>query len=227
MSWDEWTYPYADPRNDALRTLLSPDPIRYILERPMVAAPGTKFAYNTGISTLLGEIIHKASGLRADKFAERYLFEPLGISDYYWAKLPEDIVDTGGGLFLRPRDMAKLGYLFLNGGRWQGKQIVREGWIKESTTNHAGAIQVPAWMQAADGYGYHWWLGSLKVATQDIQFYGARGRAGQFILVFPAQQIVAVFTGLNDDVLMNQPLHMLQRYVLPAVRSQPANAQPK
>src|SRR6266576_2348456 len=130
LSWDEWTYPYADPRNDALKTLLSPDPIRYILERPIVAAPGTKFAYNTGISIVLGEIVYKVSGLRADKFAERYLFEPLGISDYYWAKVPDDIVETGGGLFLRPRDMAKLGYLFLNGGHWQGKQIIREDWIK-------------------------------------------------------------------------------------------------
>jgi CubicO group peptidase (beta-lactamase class C family) len=122
--------------------LLSPEPIRYILERPIVAAPGTKFAYNTGISVALGEIVYKVSGLRADKFAERYLFEPLGISDYYWAKVPDDIVETGGGLFLRPRDMAKLGYLFLNGGRWQGKQLIREDWIKDSTKNHVGLIQV-------------------------------------------------------------------------------------
>jgi len=223
LSWDEWTYPYADPRNDALKTLLSPDPIRYILERPIVAAPGTKFAYNTGISIVLGEIIYKVSGLPADKFAEHYLFEPLGISDYYWAKVPDDIVETGGGLFLRPRDMAKLGYLFLNGGRWQGKQMIREDWIKDSTKNHVGSMHLPAWVQAADGYGYQWWLGSLKVTSRDIRFYGARGRAGQFILVFPDQQIVAVFTGLNDNILMNQHLDMLQRYILPAALPPLAN----
>jgi CubicO group peptidase (beta-lactamase class C family) len=222
LSWDEWTYPYADARNDALKTLLSPDPIRYIFERPIVAAPGAKFAYNTGISIVLGEIIYKVSGLRADKFAERYLFEPLGISDYYWAKVPDDIVETGGGLFLRPRDMAKLGYVFLNGGRWRGKQILRENWVKESTTNHVGSLQLPSWVQAADGYGYQWWLGSLHVAAQDVRFYGARGRAGQFILVFPEQQLVAVFTGLNDNILMNQPLDMLQRYILPGALRQPA-----
>jgi CubicO group peptidase (beta-lactamase class C family) len=216
MSWDEWTYPYADARNDALKTLLSDDPVRYILQRPLVAAPGTKFTYNTGISIVLGEIIYKVSGLRADKFAERYLFDPLGISDYYWAKVPDDLVETGGGLFLRPRDMAKLGYLFLNGGRWQGKQIIGEEWIKESTKNQTGSMRLPAWVRAADGYGYQWWLGSLKVITQEIRFYGARGRAGQFILVFPEQQMVAVFTGLNDNILMNQPLDMLQRFILPA-----------
>jgi CubicO group peptidase (beta-lactamase class C family) len=225
LAWDEWTYPYADARNDALRALLSPNPIRYVLERPLVAAPGTKFTYNTGISVVLGQIIYKVSGLRADKFAERYLFEPLGISDYYWSKLPDDIVDTGGGLFLRPRDMAKIGYLFLNGGRWKGKQIISEEWIKASTRNYIGSVQFPAWLQAASGYGYQWWLGTLKVRTRNVAFYGARGRAGQFILVFPDQQVVAVFTGLNDNILMNQPLEMLQRYILPNELPQPANAQ--
>jgi CubicO group peptidase (beta-lactamase class C family) len=227
LSWDEWTYPYADTRNDALKALLSPDPIRYILERPLAAAPGTNFTYNTGISVVLGQIIYKVSGMRADKFAERHLFEPLGISDYYWSKLPDDIVETGGGLLLRPRDMAKIGYLFLNGGRWKGKQIISEKWIKASTRNYVGSVQFPAWLQAASGYGYQWWLGTLKVGTRDVAFYGARGRAGQFILVFPDRQIVAVFTGLNDNILMNQPLEMLQRYILPAALPQPENAESK
>ncbi|MGA2324602.1 MAG: serine hydrolase [Sedimentisphaerales bacterium] len=215
LSWDEWTYPYADARNDALKALLSPDPIRYVLERPLVAAPGAQFAYDTGISVTLGQIIHKVSGMPADKFAEKYLFEPLGISDYYWAKIPDDIVETGGGLFLRPRDMAKIGFLFLNGGRWQGKQIISKEWVKESTKNYVDSGQIPAWVQA-NGYGYQWWLGSFKVGNRIVESYGARGRAGQFILVFPEQQIVAVFTGLNDNILMNQPLDMLQRYILPA-----------
>jgi len=219
LSWDEWTYPYADARNDALRALLSPDPIRYILERPLVATPGVQFTYDTGISVTLGQIIHKVSGMPSDKFAERYLFEPLGISDYYWAKLPDDIVDTGGGLFLRPRDMAKIGFLFLNGGRWQGKQIISEEWVKESTRNYIDAGQIPAWVQA-NGYGYQWWLGSFKVGDRVVESYGTRGRAGQFILVFPEQQIVAVFTGLNDNILMNQPLDMVQRYILPAAKPQ-------
>jgi CubicO group peptidase (beta-lactamase class C family) len=226
-SWDEWNHPYNDPRNDAVAALLSPDPIRYILERPMVAAPGAKFAYNTGISIVLGEIIRGVSGLPADKFAERYLFEPLGITDFYWAKTSGDIVETGGGLFLRPRDMAKIGFLFLNGGRWQGKQVVGKDWIKQSTTNQAGTMNLPSWVQAADGYGYQWWLGSLKAGDQTAKFYGARGRAGQYILIFPEQQMVAVFTGLNDNILMNQPLDMMQRYILPAALPRPGNSESK
>lgn len=216
MSWNEWIYPYEDKRNDALQTLLHPDPIRYVLERPMGAAPGSNFTYNTGISIVLGEIIYKTSGMRADKFAARYLFEPLGITDFYWAKVPDDLVETGGGLFMRPRDMAKLGFLLLNHGRWHGRQILSEDWIKESTKNQAGSMKLPSWLPAADGYGYQWWLGSLKVAEREMRFYGARGRAGQFILVFPQQQMVAVFTSLNDNILMNQPLDILQRYILPA-----------
>lgn len=215
LSWDEWTYPYADARNDALKSLLSPDPIRYVLERPLVAAPGEQFAYDTGISIALGRIIQKVSGMPTDKFAEKYLFGPLGISDYYWAKLPNDLVETGGGLFLRPRDMAKIGLLFLNGGQWQGKQIISEQWVRESTKNYIDAAQIPAWVQA-NGYGYQWWLGSFNLGNRVIESYSARGRGGQFIFVFPEQKIVAVFTGLNDNILMNQPLDMLQRYILPA-----------
>jgi CubicO group peptidase (beta-lactamase class C family) len=216
LAWDESTYPYTDARNDALKALLSPDPIRYTLERPMVAAPGAKFAYNTGIALVLGEIIYKASGLRADKFAERYLFEPLGISDYYWEKTPNGSVNTGGGLMLRPRDMAKIGQLLLNGGRRQGKQIVSEGWVKESTKPQSGAGQLPTWVPEATGYRYQWLLGSFHVYDQVIGWYGAAGRGGQFVAVFPDLQMVAVFTGWNDNALLAQPIDMLQRYILPA-----------
>jgi CubicO group peptidase (beta-lactamase class C family) len=215
FSWDEWTYPYTDPRNDAAMMASKADFFRYVLERPVATTPGTKFVYNSGISLMLGEIIYKATGLRADKFAERYLFSPLGITNYYWGKAPNGVVNTLGGLALRPRDMAKIGYLFLNGGRWQGKQIVSEKWVKESTKQQIGASQLPAWF-LSDGYGYQWWLGSFHVRGQIVESYSARGRGGQFIIIFPALQMVAVFTGWNDNELLRQPLDMLQRYLLPA-----------
>jgi CubicO group peptidase (beta-lactamase class C family) len=220
LSWDEWTYPYTDSRNnDAAAMASTADFFRYVLERPVATAPGTKFVYNSGISLMLGEIIYKVSGLRADKFAERYLFSPLGITNYSWGKSPNGVVNTLGGLALRPRDMAKVGCLFLSGGRWQGKQIVSEKWVKESTKRQIGASQLPTWF-LADGYGYQWWLGSFHVRDQTIESYSARGRGGQFIIVFPALQMVAVFTGWNDNELLKQPLDMLQRYVLPAAMPQ-------
>jgi CubicO group peptidase (beta-lactamase class C family) len=82
--------------------LASEDPVRYVFEQPVVAPAGTKFAYSSGVSIALGKIIAKVSGMPADKFANEHLFEPLGISDFYWSKYPGEFVQTGGGLYLRP-----------------------------------------------------------------------------------------------------------------------------
>jgi len=215
LSWDEWTHPYGDPRNDLAAMDHSKDVVRYVLERPVLAKPGVKFAYSGGTSIALGEIVHHSSGLRTDEFAERNLFVPLGISHYSWWKYTNGTVDAGGGLVLRPRDMAKIGYLFLNGGRWLGKRIVSEEWVKESTRNYVDPRQFPAWIQA-DGYGYQWWLRSFKAGGRVVESYHAAGRGGQFIFVFPDLQMVAVFTGWNDNALGVQPFDMLRRYILPA-----------
>jgi len=208
LSWDEWTNSYTSARNDHVAMNRSKDPVRYTLERPVVAAPGTKFAYSSGISIVLGEIIHKVSGLSVDKFAERHLFAPLGISEYSWLKYPNGVVQTGGGLSLRPRDMAKIGYLVLQGGRWQGKQIVSEQWLEESLKQHAPDA----------AYGYQWWLGQLQTGERKVAVGGAQGRGGQFILVMPSVQMVAVFTGWNDgNGFGEQPFDMLRDFILPAL----------
>src|SRR3954454_4273987 len=207
LAWDESSLPYTDARNDHVAMNHSKDQIRYVLERRLVAAPGTKFNYNSGISIVLGEIIHKVSGMHADKFAEQYLFKPLGISEYSWLKYPSGLVQTGGGLYLRPRDMGKIGYLLLSGGRWQGKQIVSERWLRDSTKQ-----------QAPDRtYGYQWWLGKLPVGDRQVITYGAQGRGGQFILAMPELQLVVVCTGWNDgNGLGEQAFDMLKRFILPA-----------
>jgi CubicO group peptidase (beta-lactamase class C family) len=208
LSWDE-DKPYTDPRNDHVAMNASGDPVRYVLERPVVAPPGAKFNYSSGISIVLGEIIHRATGMPADKYAERHLFGPLGIADYAWLKYPNGIVQTGGGLSMRARDMAKIGQMMLDGGRWRGKQIIPEAWLRDSTRQ-----------QAPDRtYGYQWWLGTLSAADREIVTVGAQGRGGQFILILPAAKMVAVFTGWNDgNGLGEQPYDMMRRYILPADR---------
>jgi CubicO group peptidase (beta-lactamase class C family) len=206
LAWNESDLPYTDARNDHVAMNASGDPIRYLLERPLVAVPGKTFVYNSGISILLGEIIHKVSRLPADKFAERYLFGPLGITNYYWLKYPNGVVQTGGGLWLRPYDMAKIGYLYLNGGRWDGNQIVSASWVEASIQQHA----------LDRTYGYQWWLGNFEVDGHQFAAYGAQGRGGQIIIVFPDLQLVAVFTGWNEGALGEQPYDMLRRYILPA-----------
>ncbi len=213
LQWRESGIPYTDPRNDAHGLNRSSDPLRFVLERPRTEAPGRRFLYNTGISVILGQIVHQASGLLADEFAGRYLFEPLGISKYRWGKLPNGDIHTGGGLWLRPRDMAKIGYLCLSGGKWQGKQIVSENWIHESTRQ-----QTPY-----RGYGYQWWLRSFRLRDRAIEAVAAQGLGGQFIIAIPDLQMVAVFTGWNLNALTEQPFDMLQQFVLPATES-PGNS---
>lgn len=220
LSWDEWTYPYSDPRNDHAVMDGSKDPVRFVLERPLVTKPGEQFVYNSGASVVLGEIVRQVSGLKADNFAGRHLFGPLQITKYYWSNYPTGFVRAGGGLALRPRDMVKIGYLFLSGGRWQGKQIVSEEWVKESIKNRVDPKQFPDWHKD-DGYGYQWWLRSFKVGDRMIFSYHAPGLGGQFIFVVPDLQLVAVFTGWNETELALQPFEMLERYILPAVIATP------
>jgi CubicO group peptidase (beta-lactamase class C family) len=204
LYWDEWTYPYDDIRNTHVALALSSDPVRYALELPIVAAPGTVFQYNSGISITLGRIVHNATGLTTDAFAEQYLFGPLGITDYYWYSYPDGTFQTGGGLWLRPRDMAKFGMLYLNRGRWGEEQVVSASWVDESVQQHAPGV----------GYGYQWWLGYYGVGGQVIEGYSARGRGGQYIFVLPGANLVVVFTGWNDNELAGQAFEMLRNYVL-------------
>lgn len=215
LEWDEWTYPYTDARNSHVQMLRRNDPIRYVFEQRVVASPGTKFAYSSGNSIALGGIISKVTGKRVEKFAEQFLFDPLGITDFYWSKYPGDIVQTGGGLFLRPRDMAKIGSLFLNDGRWHGDQIVSEKWVRDSTKDQVPSAQIPKEAQA-DSYGYQWWISSFKVGERNFDSFSARGRGGQFILVVPEMKLVVVFTSPADNPLLFQPLDIAQKFILPA-----------
>jgi len=207
LSWDEWGYPYTDPRNSHVAMNACDDPLRYVFSQPMVAAPGTKFSYSSGISIALGEIVHRATGLTADRFAALQLFEPLGITRYAWAKYPDGMVQAGGGLAMRPYDMAKIGSMLADGGRWRGRQIISEAWIRESTTQHAPDRD----------YGYQWWLGKFPVGGRIIPAFGAQGRGGQFIIVIPDLRLTAVFTSWNDDALWDQPIDMLNRNILSAI----------
>lgn len=111
----------------------------------------------------------------------------------------------------------------MNGGRWQGKQIVSEKWVKESIEIRVDAKQFPDWHKD-DGYGYQWWIRSFKVGDRVIPSYHAPGLGGQFIFIVPDLQLVAVFTGWNDNELGIQPFEMLERYILPAAVALPAAA---
>ncbi len=214
IKWDEWTHPYSDPRNSIAQINKSPNPARFVLSQPMETFPGWKYAYSSGVSILLGEIIPGVSKMSVPQFAEKFLFQPLGIEKYYWSHDPNGIYYTGGGLQLRPRDMAKLGLLFLNGGRWKSKQIVPETWVKEATKNHISHLRT------GFEYGYQWWPRANWVGNRYIYTINAEGRGGQFIILVPDFNLVAVFTGWNDNDLYRQPIKLLAEYILPSASAE-------
>jgi CubicO group peptidase (beta-lactamase class C family) len=222
FDWDELTYLYNDPRNPFWIILGSErgNIIGYILNRPIKDQPGSKFTYNSGLSILLGTIIEKKSSLKIKEFAQKYLFEPLGISKYEWGYHDDagKVPASEGGLFLRPRDMAKLGYLFVNKGKWKGEQIISAKWIEEATSEH---IKLSPTMLT--GYGYQWWLYKFKMNNEIIESYSADGYGGQRIFVSPSLDMVVVFTAGNYSIPHSQVLNMMysmvNNYVLPALLS--------
>jgi CubicO group peptidase (beta-lactamase class C family) len=176
----------------------------------MAKKPGEKFVYNSGLSVILGEILKRSVGVPGDKYAEEYLFKPLGITVYDWPTTPDGLLKTGGGLALRSRDMAKFGQLYLKNGKWNGKQIVPEKWVKESTYPHI--------CTTSGSYGYQWWLRSFSVNDRQIDSFYAIGNAGQFIFIFPELDMIVVSTAQNYDRGWSRRFYeMVSSYILPAV----------
>ncbi len=129
VAWNETSRPIEDSRNDIIAMLRSEDWVRYVLQRQRVGPAGQRYNYNGGLTILLGEILHRTAGLPADAFAEEHLFGPLGITTYRWHRNRDGTINTQGGLSLRPRDLAKIGYTMLKGGLWQQRRILSETWV--------------------------------------------------------------------------------------------------
>ena len=214
LEWDESTYPYTDPRNDLYQIWYEADPIEFILEKPIVTEPGTQFHYSSSSTNVLGEIIQKTTGMRADDFCKENLFTPLKIDDYKWSELLNDVLYTSGDLKLRPRDMAKLGDLYLNNGVWGGEHILSESWIAESTGSFIAANS--KW-----DYGYQWWLSNYEINSEQIKSFAAKGWGGQNIVVFPSLDMVVVTTaGYHDDPQLEFHIDILMmENILNAVNS--------
>ena len=210
IRWDEESTEYTDPANNCAVMEGKEDWVRYVLEQPMAADPGTTFVYNSGATELLSYLIWKATGKQADDYAKEHLFGPLGI-EYYWKRTPKGLADTEGGLYLTPRDLAKVGYLYLHDGVWDGKRLLPEGWVQASTK------ALTATNEKGYEYGYQWWV-MPKGDGLSHAGYNAWGYGGQLLLVVPELDLIAVFTGWNIyDTPSLDPRYALGR-VLAAVR---------
>lgn len=219
LRWSEGR-PYDDPRNNLAAAWFSEDPVGHLLATPIEAAPGEQFRYSSGITDLLGEVVRRRSGMTVQEFAARRLFAPLGITHFEWAAYPyaPSLAMAASSLHLRPRDMAKIGQLYLDGGVWNGTRVVSEEWVNRSTRP---AVHVdPAQYEipiGSPGYGFQWWLGTFTAGN--TQTYFAAGFGGQFIFVLPAPRVVVVITAGGFDADTRNYLPMVQvvnDYVLPA-----------
>ena len=201
IEWHEGDRP-LDSTNTTIQLEASKDWIQFTLDQPMDAAPGEKWVYNSGGSHLMSGIIKDATGTFVDDYAGSYLFGPLGIPDYHWKKTPKGYPDTEGGLYLEAEQLAKIGYLYLQDGMWEGKRLVPEGWVAASTARQAEVGNRPGW-----GYGYQWW----RIDTEGVDVWAGLGFGGQLLIVIPEYDIVGVINSWN--VFGNRPRSVLPVFV--------------
>lgn len=170
------------------------DRIAFCLQRKLVAPPGERFIYDGGNTEILGGIIKNKSGMYADVFANEFLFKPLNINKYDWNVFKQNgFPCMGGSLQMLPRDMAKIGLLVLNKGKFKNKQIVSANWIEESTTAKVNTNI------SNDNYSYQWWNISLKSNNKTYETIWANGLGSQFIYIIPQLNVVIVTTGYNYE----------------------------
>lgn len=193
-----------DGSDDHLLSMIqSADWVKYMLDRPMIHAPGSTFEYSSGGSHVLSAILSNVTGMNTEDYARQKLYTPLGITDFQWQRDWQGFSIGGFGLSMRPRDMAKLGYLYLHNGEWAGQQIVPAAWAETATQAHGPNAN----------YGYQWWL---NWDTKPYR-YSALGYGAQQINVIPELDMIVVFTaGLEDDAILSR---LLNDYIYPAVQS--------
>ncbi|MFW9919124.1 MAG: serine hydrolase domain-containing protein [Candidatus Thorarchaeota archaeon] len=213
FEWDESSLPFTDPEvNDLGGMMVSSDVVQYVLDKPMIHDPGEVFLYSGGVSTLLGAIIQQIPGYTTDSFAEEFLFEPLGFGSTTWYLFPGGWYNSQGGFRANTHDMAKLGFLYLNNGTWNGTQILSSSYVSNATTPHFTDLYFPP---EYAGYGWQWWL------APDMETFMACGRMGQKIIVSRELDLVVVFTARIGDLDYDPEYDLYTDYILQSVSSGP------
>jgi CubicO group peptidase (beta-lactamase class C family) len=182
-------------------------------DKPETFPYGRFFSYCTGGVFTLSEVLEKATGERTDRYAHEKLFQPLGIANVEWVYSPMNVPQTGGGLRLTSRDLLKIAQLYLNGGQWQGKRIVSEMWVRDSTRPHARIDETTE-------YGYLWWLKSFKSGEKSYAAFFMSGNGGNKVVVIPALDMTVVITSTNYATrgMHEQTEKILTDYVLAAIK---------
>ena len=210
FQWDENSYAFEDLRNDLGEMSRRSDYIGYLFNKPVNIEPGSEFLYNSGLPITLGVLLKKVTDLYADEFAEQYLFSKLDITEKYWVLWENRHPHTGGGLYLRPRDMLKIGELILTNGKWRGEQVLSQEWVEISTSSK---IQ-----RTYSAYGYLWTIIPYEYNSDTIPVIFATGSGGQIIAVIRELNMVVVFTGGNyESMPVYFPFDIIKYSILKSV----------
>ncbi len=197
------------------------DWVKSYLETPVDIEPGSRYRYSSLATFMLSAIVQKVSGEKVIDFLTPRLFEPLGIEGIDWETAPGDINTGGWGLRVKTEDMAKLGQLYLNKGKWTGKQLLPEKWVEEATSlkiqqrPELTQEQRDSSLDDVQGYCYQFWRARHNS-------YQANGAFGQFILIIPEKDAIVVFTANSND--MWGELDMAWKYLYPAMENDPLPA---
>jgi CubicO group peptidase (beta-lactamase class C family) len=209
---DFWEQPYPGSPLDSMNRSQG-DWVRLILDRPMRSVPNARWSYNSGAAILTCAAIREIAGEPADDFARRELFAPIGVTGETWFVSPYDgLPHCGGGLFLKPADLARVGYLVLRHGKWGDRQVVPSSWIESATRSYSSG---PALFFSNYGaqYGFFWWLFPLTRAGAGTGIIAASGSGGQWLFVVPAYDLVVAIAGTQAN-----GLSILYDGILPALR---------
>jgi CubicO group peptidase (beta-lactamase class C family) len=203
---------YTNPANGEIAMEMSPDRWRYVLERPIVEAPGTRWVYCGGATALIGRLLTRGTGMTLPTYARAVLFDPLGIGATGWNTGGDGEPLAASGARLTPRDLARVGQLMIQRGQWEGRQVVPAAWIAAST-------QPSVSIDGPFRYGRHWYLGETTVAGKPQAWIGAIGNGGQRLLIMPGLELaVAITAGNYNQATQSQlPSKLFREIVLPSL----------
>lgn len=210
LEWDEWSTFFTHPDNPVYQMTQSADWWLSVLSRPQTAEPDSVFRYSTGVSNLMGGVIWNFTGQSAIEYSVEHLFDPLDIRDFYLEVDLEDkprgtgirnfqtgLTPTGHGLWLKPRDLAKIGQLYLDRGAWRARRILTSDWIDQSWGSYSDSDSDPQVFPENVSYGYQWWTYRYQRPEGEVIVQVADGFADQYIFVIPQLDVVVVSTADN------------------------------
>ncbi len=210
------------------------DWLKYTLDLPMVHEPGERYAYCSAGIHLVGGALSEATGTWLPELFEAKIARPLRFGRYYWNLAPDGAGYLGGGAYIRPRDLLKLGQTYLDRGIWQGHRIVAADWVARSTvariaidpstTGLSKEAFDNAYVRGQDGFAWH--LGSFDVGGRDYLNYAATGNGGQLLVVVPDFDLAVVFTAANygqGGVWNRFRTEIVPKEIIPAIRGEGAS----